>query len=142
MNKLLDTLNPVTTLAGRILIAAIFVTAGWSKIGGYAGTQAYMESAGVPGALLPLVILVELGGGLAIVAGLLTRYVAIALAGFSIVSAALFHAGSDPMQQILFMKNLAMAGGFLFLVANGAGSISLDAWLASRRHTPTAALAA
>lgn len=129
MNTILDTLKPWLLVAGRVLIALIFVTAGWSKIGGYAGTQAYMESAGVPGALLPLVIFAELGGGLAIVFGLLTRLAAFGLAVFSIVSAVLFHGGSDPMQQILFAKNLAMAGGFLFLVAHGAGQISLDAKL-------------
>ncbi len=143
MNTLFNTLKPWTDLAGRILIAAIFITAGWSKIGGYAGTQGYMESVGVPGALLPLVILLELGGGLAIVAGLLTRVTALALAGFSIISAVLFHGGADQMQQIMFMKNFAMAGGFLFLVANGAGRISVDAWLAARRGAPatTAAIA-
>lgn len=132
MNHLIDRLEPWIVLAGRMLIAAIFVSAGWSKIGGYAGTLAYMESAGVPGALLPLVIAVELGGGLAIVLGLFTRLAALGLAGFSIVSAALFHADADPMQQIMFMKNVAMAGGFLFLVARGAGRYSLDARLAGR----------
>ena len=130
---MIDRIEPWVTLAGRVLIAAIFVTAGWSKVGGYAATQAYMESAGVQGILLPLVILVELGGGLAIVFGLLTRLAALGLAGFSIVSAALFHGAADPTQQIMFMKNLAMAGGFLFLVAQGAGRYSLDAWIAGRR---------
>jgi putative oxidoreductase len=73
------------------------------------------------------VILTELGGGLLIILGLFTRYVAFALAGFSMVSGILFHAGSaDQLQQILFMKNLAMAGGFLFLVVHGAGFISID----------------
>jgi putative oxidoreductase len=125
MNTVFDTLKPFSDLAGRVLIATIFVLGGWSKIGGYAATQAYMESAGVPGALLPLVIALELGGGLAIVAGLFTRPVALLLAGFSLVSALLFH--GTPDQQILLLKNFAMAGGFLFLVANGAGRFSLDA---------------
>lgn len=129
MNNVLETLKPWLLVAGRVLIALIFVAAGWNKIGGYAGTQAYMESAGVPGALLPLVIFVELGGGLAIVFGLLTRLAAFGLAAFSVVSAVLFHGGDDPMQQILFAKNLAMAGGLLFLVAHGAGPVSLDAKL-------------
>lgn len=120
-------------LAGRILIAAIFVVAGASKIGGYAGTQAYMESQGVPGALLPLVIATELGGGLLVILGLWTRLAALALAGFSILSALLFHANfADQMQQIMLMKNFAMAGGFLFLVAGGAGALSLDAWRARK----------
>lgn len=124
MNKLHD----VGELAGRILLAAIFVLSGWSKIGGYAGTQGYMESMGVPGALLPLVIAVELGAGLLIVAGLWTRLAALALAGFTLLSALLFHANiGDPMQQIMFLKNLAIAGGFLVLFARGAGPLSLDA---------------
>jgi putative oxidoreductase len=124
MNKLHD----YGELAGRILIAAIFVLSGFSKIGGYAGTQGYMESMGVPGALLPLVIVAELGGGLLVVLGLWTRLAALALAGFSVLSAALFHANfGDQVQMIMFLKNLAIAGGFLFLFAHGAGRLSLDA---------------
>ncbi|HEY0972902.1 MAG TPA: DoxX family protein [Solimonas sp.] len=130
MNAFFVLLKPYTDLVGRLLIALIFVGAGYGKIGGYAGTQAYMESMSVPGGLLPLVILVELGGGLAIVLGFLTRFAALGLAIFSVLSAFLFHANfADQMQQILFMKNLAMAGGFLFLVGNGAGPLSLDAKL-------------
>jgi putative oxidoreductase len=91
-----------------VLIAAIFILSGVSKIGGYAATQAYMNSVGVPGALLPLVILIELGGGIAIVVGAYTRIVALLLAGFCILTGLLFHAGSpDQTQQIMFMKNLA-----------------------------------
>ncbi|MGH8481933.1 MAG: DoxX family protein [Nevskiaceae bacterium] len=128
-NKLYD----FSELAGRILIAAIFVLSGFGKIGGYAGTQAYMESQGVPGALLPLVIVTELGGGLLVVLGLWTRLAALALAGFSVLAALLFHANfGDQMQMILFLKNFAMAGGFLFLVAHGAGALSLDGWRARR----------
>ncbi|HET6565972.1 MAG TPA: DoxX family protein [Xanthomonadales bacterium] len=126
MNTLFEKSAPWTDLVGRVLIALIFVTAGWSKIGGFAATQGYMEAMGVPGVLLPLVIITELGGGVLIMLGLFTRLSAFALAGFSIISGILFHSGADQMQQILFMKNLAMAGGFLFLVANGAGRISLD----------------
>ncbi len=130
MNKLYD----VSELGGRVLISAIFIVAGWGKIAGYAGTQGYMESMGVPGVLLPLVIATELGGGLLVLAGLWTRAAAFALGGFSALSALLFHANfSDGMQQILFMKNFAMAGGFLFLVAHGAGALSLDGWLARRK---------
>lgn len=129
MNKFFDTTKPVSDLVGRVLIAAIFILSGWSKVAAYAGTQAYMQSAGVPGGLLPLVILVELGGGLAIVLGLFTRPVALVLAGFSIIAGFLFHHGADQVSQIMFMKNVAMAGGFLFLVANGPGKLSLDAKL-------------
>jgi putative oxidoreductase len=114
-------------LAGRILISLIFLLAGLQKIGGYEATQGYMAAMGVPGGLLPLVIALEVGGAIAIILGWRTRIVAFLLAGFSIVSALIFHrALGDQMQFILFMKNLAMAGGFLFLVARGAGEWSLD----------------
>ena len=128
MNSYFDRIRDPLVLVGRLLMAVIFVGAGYSKIGGYEATQGYMASMGVPGALLPLVIFAELGGGLAIVFGLLTRLAALGLAVFSIVSALIFHANSaDQMQQILFLKNFAMAGGFLFLVAHGGGRYSLDA---------------
>jgi len=113
-------------LAGRILLALIFVLGGWSKIGGYAGTQAYMASAGVPGILLPLVILLELVGGLMIVVGFQTRLVALALAGFTILAALLFHLKPDQVNQIMLMKNLAIAGGYLALFAAGPGRWSVD----------------
>lgn len=114
-------------LVGRILLALMFVLGGWSKINGYAGTQAYMASAGVPGLLLPAVIVVELIGGLMIVVGYKTRLAALALFGFTIAASVLFHMNwAQPMQQLLFMKNLAVAGGFLLLFAAGAGAYSVD----------------
>lgn len=117
-------------LGGRVFIALIFVVAGWGKIAGYAGTQAYMESMGVPGMMLPLVIALELGGGLLIIAGFQTRIVAFLLSGFCLVTAALFHNNfADQMQSILFMKNVAIAGGLLFLVVHGAGVFSVDSKL-------------
>ena len=123
MNKLQEFAAPL----GRLLIAGIFVLAGFNKIGGYEATQGYMNAMGVPGALLPLVILAELGLGLAVIVGFKTRIAAFGLAGFSILAALLFHANfADQTQMILFMKNIAIAGGFLFLVANGAGAWSLD----------------
>ncbi|TXH02653.1 MAG: DoxX family protein [Nevskiaceae bacterium] len=122
-----NTLQNTAELAGRVLMAAIFVLAGYGKITAYAGTQAYMASAGVPGALLPLVIALELGGGLLLIAGFQTRLVALALAGFSLVSAVLFHSNlADQTMFIMFFKNVAMAGGFLILAANGPGAYSLD----------------
>jgi putative oxidoreductase len=128
MNNLFDSVKSYADVAGRVLIAALFVLAGFSKISNYAGTQAYMQHAGVPGAVLPLVILLELGGGLAIILGLYTRPVALLLAGFSIIAGVLFHGGSaDQMQQIMLLKDIGLAGGFLFLVANGAGRLSIDA---------------
>ncbi len=128
MNNLFDSVKPYADVAGRVLIATVFVLAGFGKISAYTGTQVYMQHAGVPGALLPLVILLELGGGIAIVVGLYTRPVALLLAGFSIIAALLFHGGSgDQMQQIMLLKDFGLAGGFLFLVANGAGRLSVDA---------------
>lgn len=122
------------TLAGRILLASIFLAGGLGKLGaGYAGTQAYMASQGVPGALLPLVIALEIGGAALLIAGWWTRLSALALAGFTLVAAALFHANfAEPMQQIQFLKNVAIAGGFLVLVARGAGAWSLDARFAKK----------
>ena len=124
----MNTPNNVADLLGRILISAIFLQAGLGKIAGYSGTQGYMEAMGVPGALLPLVIALEILAPLAIIVGWRVRVAAVLLAGFSVLSALLFHRpAGDPTQAILFMKNLAMAGGFLFLLARGAGKWSLDA---------------
>jgi len=124
----MNTQQNLADLVGRVLISAIFLLAGLQKIGGYAATQGYMAAMGVPGALLPLVIALEVGGALAIILGYHTRLVALLLAGFSVISALIFHrALGDSMQFILFMKNLAMAGGFLFLVSRGPGEWSLDA---------------
>jgi len=121
--------------AGRVLISAIFLTSGLGKIAGYAGAQGYMAAMGVPGALLPLVIALEVGGAIAIIIGYRTRLAAFLLAGFCVVSALIFHrALGDQVQFIMFMKNLAMAGGFLLLVARGPGEWSLDA-----RHDAEAA---
>ena len=119
--------NGVALLVARVLMAAIFISAGFSKIGGYDGAQAYMQSGGVPGILLPLVILLELGGGLALLVGFKTRWVALALGAFCIASALLFHMKfGDRAQTTNFMKNLSMAGGFLALYVAGAGKLSWD----------------
>lgn len=115
-------------LAGRVLLAHIFLISGWSKIGGYAGTQGYMESMGVPGALLPLVIAIEVLGAVALIVGFKTRWAALSLAAFSVVSAVIFHSNfADQMQMISFMKNFAMAGGLLILAQTGATAFSFDA---------------
>jgi putative oxidoreductase len=122
-----DLATNAADLGGRMLISALFLIAGLGKISGYAGTQAYMASMGVPGALLPLVIALEVLGAVAIIVGYRTRLVAAGLAVFSVASGVLFHGSGDQMQQVMLMKNLAIAGGFLFLVARGAGDWSLDA---------------
>jgi putative oxidoreductase len=135
-------MNATSSLLGRLGLSLIFIISGWGKIAGYAATQQYMEAMGVPGALLPLVIALELGGGLAILGGAFTRWIALAMAAFSLASAALFHGNlGDAAQAIHFWKNVAMAGGFLMLVANGAGALSLDAVWARRRAVPATPLA-
>ena len=123
----MNTLQSLAAPLGRILLSLIFVQSGLNKIVNYAGTQGYMESAGVPGALLPLVIAVELAGGLAVIFGWHARLAAFLLAGFSLLSGLLFHGNfADQMQMILFMKNVALAGGFLMIVSHGAGPFSID----------------
>ena len=116
-----------TTALGRLLIALLFVFSGINKLVGYAGMQGYMQSAGVPAELLPLVILLEIVGGLMIMVGWKVRITAGLLAGFCLSSAILFHNDlANPGEFIAFMKNVSIAGGFLFLVANGAGGMSLE----------------
>jgi putative oxidoreductase len=117
-------LNIIIDLIARILIAYIFILSGFGKITDYQGTLQYMESMGVPGSLLPLTIFVEFGGGLAILLGIQTRFAAFGLAIFSILTALIFHSsGGD---QIDFLKNIAIAGGFLLLTIHGANKLSLD----------------
>jgi putative oxidoreductase len=123
----MDQAAPYLKLIGRVLLSIIFIQSGWSKIFGYAGTAAHMDAAGVPGVLLPLVILVELGGGLLVLVGLWTRYAAVALAGFCVLAAWFFHYHpADQMQMISFMKNITIAGGFLVLAGAGHGALALD----------------
>jgi len=122
-----QTTENLFNLVGRLLLASLFLPAGINKIGGYAGTQGYMEAMGVPGALLPLVILLEIGGGLALIVGFKVRLTSLALAGFCAASAFIFHyQPQEQMQMIMFMKNIALAGSFLVLAAAGAGKFSLD----------------
>ena len=118
---------PYLIAIGRVLMAVMFIQAGISKIFGYEGAQGYMEAAGVPGALLPLVILLEAGGGLALLLGFFTRWLALAFAGFCVLVALLFHLHpDDQMQMISFMKNITIAGGFLILAGAGPGALALD----------------
>jgi putative oxidoreductase len=109
------------------LLAALFILEGWSKISGYQAAGAYMDRYGVPGALLPAVIALELGGGLAIAVGWQTRIAAAALAAFCVAAAVLFHSQLfDRGQLIQFEKDLAIAGGLLVLAVAGAGRWSVD----------------
>ena len=116
--------DAVLALIARVLMAYIFLVAGWGKISAYSATVGYMESMGVPGALLPLTILVEFGGGLALLFGFQARFAAFGLGLFSMITAFIFHDGAQ--DSINFMKNFAMAGGLFFLMLHGAGKMSLD----------------
>jgi putative oxidoreductase len=117
----------VAVLIGRFLMAYIFVFAGYHKAMATGPTQHFMEQLGLPGALVYLVILLEIGGGLALVLGAYTRLVAALLAGFCLFTGFLvhFHPGDDG-NMLHFYKNACMAGGFLVLYAHGAGAFSLD----------------
>jgi putative oxidoreductase len=121
-------------LVGRILLAAIFVTSGFNKIGGFEGTAGYIASKGlpVPQVLAALTILVELGGGILLVVGWKARWAAVAIAGFCLLSAFLIHnywamSGDQVMpNRINFWKNLSIAGGMLMVFAFGPGRYSVD----------------
>lgn len=117
-------INTGISLIARILVAYIFIVAGYGKISGYEATAGYMEAMGVPSALLPLTILIELGGGLAILFGFQARLAALGLALFSLMTAFIFHGGTE--DAINFMKNLSIAGGLFFVVLQGAGKLSID----------------
>lgn len=116
-----------TELAGRVLLASLFLLSGLSKLGAYGATAAYMSSAGVPGALLPAVIATEVLGALAVILGWKTRIAATLLAAFALLTAFTFHNNfADQIQMIMFLKNVSITGGFLLIIANGAGPLSLD----------------
>jgi putative oxidoreductase len=123
------------SLAGRIGMSAIFLIAGVGKIQNWSGTAAHMEAAGIPAAslLLPLTVVAEIGGGLALLVGWQTRWAALGLFLFLIPATLIFHHFWDlldpeqSMQRIHFLKNLAIMGGLLEFSAMGAGGFSLDA---------------
>ena len=102
--------NSVLAVMARALMAFIFISAGYSKIEGFSGTEAYMAAMGVNPSFLPAVIALELGGGLALLFGWQTRLTAAGLAGFCVISGLLFHGDGEQANQILLMKNLAMTG--------------------------------
>jgi len=128
--------NPLA-LIGRLLMAAIFIMAGLSKVTGFTGTAGYIASVGlpIPEALTAATIVLEVLGGVALVIGYRLRLFAILLAGFTLLAGLFFHnfwampAEVQHIQQIMFMKNLSIAGGLLIIAALGGGSLSLDAKL-------------
>jgi putative oxidoreductase len=118
---------PYLITLGRVMLSLIFIQSGIMKIFDYAGTQTHMVEHGLPGVLLPLVILVEAGGGLCVLAGFFTRWAALALGGFCVLAAIFFHyQPGDMMQMINFVKNITIAGGFLVLAGAGPGAWALD----------------
>ncbi|MFM8900074.1 MAG: DoxX family protein [Burkholderiales bacterium] len=134
-----NTFNPTLILIGRILLALMFVVAGFSKIGSFGGTVGYIASKGLPlpSLLAVATIALELLSGLALILGWQTRLAALALALFTLAASVIFHnfwampVEQQMMQHLMFMKNLSVAGGMLVLAACGAGVYSLDA----RRHS-------
>lgn len=131
---MLNSLHNPLSLVGRLLMALLFLPAGISKIAGFAGTVGYIASKGVP---LPevaaiIAIIVEVAGGIALILGFKTRWAALALAAFTLVATVMFHnywampAAQQMMQQLMFMKNIAVVGGLLTLAAWGAGAWSVD----------------
>lgn len=123
------TLGATGELAGRVLLAALFVVEAADKLWDMGGATRYMAAQGVPVALLPPAIAVELGCGLAILLGWRTQAAAFLLAGFCFLTALIFHADlAQRGQQIQLEKDLALAGALLILSVRGAGRFSLDVW--------------
>jgi putative oxidoreductase len=131
-----DTLSSISTFAGRLLMAHVFLLSGPGFIANPVETAALMASGGLPQSvgLATLAGLFKIFGGLALVAGIKTRWVALALAAFTLVAGALFHnfwavpADQQFVQQLLFTKNVAIVGGLLFVAGAGPGGWSWDAF--------------
>ncbi|MBR7794390.1 DoxX family protein [Undibacterium sp. FT147W] len=134
-----DALKNPLALVGRLLLASLFLPAGIVKLTGFAGTVAYISSAGLPMPALAAAaaLIVEIGGGAALIAGAGTRIAALVLALFTLVASFVFHAywavpaDQQYVTQLLFFKNIAVAGGLLTLAAWGAGAWSIDARIAT-----------
>ena len=117
----------ILDLIGRIFISLIFLLSGFSKISNYEGTLGWMESLGLPGIFLIPAIVLEIISPIFIIIGYKVKISATLLGLFCIATAFIFHNDfSNQMEFISFMKNIGLAGGFLFLVVNGAKDFSLD----------------
>jgi putative oxidoreductase len=129
-----NTIDKFGPLAGRILLASIFLMSGYGKIGGFAGTAGYMASKGLPMAevLLAITIVIEIGAALMIIGGYKARLGATALLLWMIPVTFIFHnfwalpADQQQIQSIMFMKNLGLMGGMLYIMAFGSGPMSVD----------------
>ncbi len=121
-------MNAFGLLVARLALAALFIVAGFGKLGNVEGFAGYMASGGIPAALAWPVILFEIGFGLALAVGLQTRLAALGLAAFCVVSGLLYHyVPGDQMQMTSFLKNIGLAGGYVALAIAGAGAWSVDA---------------
>ena len=119
-------------LLARAMLAYVFFVEGVGKIVNYADVVGYMQSYGVDGRLLPLAILTEVGGSLLVLAGFKTRWAAVALSGFCVLAALLFHLRGGPDETLQLQKDIAIGGGLLALALFGAGPWSIDAWRSDR----------
>jgi putative oxidoreductase len=137
---MIDSFKTPLVVVGRVLLALMFILAGLSKLGNIAGTAGYVASGGLPAPMVLAVVvgLLELLGGIAIAVGFQARWAALALALFTLMASVLFHrfwavpADQAFVQQLMFMKNLSVAGGLFVVAALGAGPVSLDARRAPR----------
>ncbi len=140
---MLDSLKNPLALLARILLALIFVVSGFGKLADISGTAGYIASSGLPlaSALAVAAGLLELLAGIALIVGWQARWAALALAIFTLVASVLFHAfwampeAQQYMQQLMFLKNIAITGGLLMIVAFGAGSIGLDRTAPAPSHS-------
>jgi putative oxidoreductase len=124
-----QTIRAGADLLGRLLLVAIFALEAWTKIQGYDGALAYARAFGLPDIAIPAAIVVEAGGAILIAVGWYTRIGAFFLAGFCLLTAVIFHTNfANLNEKIHFFKDISMAGGFLVLLAHGAGRWSLDGW--------------
>ena len=127
IHEYISFIEEISKPLGRVLVAQVFLILGYRKVIYYEETTAWMDSMGVSSSLLPLVIVVEIFGSLGLILGWKTRVCAVLLCGYCFLTALLFHTNFlDPMQQISFMKNIALSGGLLYVFAHGAGRFSLD----------------
>lgn len=130
-----NSLGSVAALVGRVLVAYLFIPAGFAKLGDIAGNMAFTASGGLPGWFVFPALALEILGGIAILVGWQTRIAAFALAAFTVATGFLFHYAAAQsaegmaamVQMLMFNKNIAIAGGLLVLGGLGAGAISLDA---------------
>jgi putative oxidoreductase len=130
-----STMQNFISLIGRLGLSLIFILSGIGKLTAYQATAKLLVAHGLPPGLLPLVIFAELGGGLAVLCGLLTRWAATGLFVYTLLAAVFFHNNfAEHGEWINFMKNVAIAGGFLILAARGPGDLSLDAWRRRRKQ--------